>query len=354
MDFLISDDAKRILGRFADREDLQAKNLAQALVTFERIWVGARAVEILEADDPSAWIAAGIAAAARLLSAVAPVIRYQRERFRGSPGAVPGTLRHDLGLQMKEDAVHRLLDVWAGGESCAWLSFQAARLLDGLAPESEANVLCVACKVWSIHYASWLMREALSLLGGIGVTEDCPGLLGQKWIDSLAETFGEDSDVAQRRLALAMRDEVFLTHFREWMREMQAIAATHPSVGAGAQAVAMEMWLWTFERLRDPNLRSQLAGALCGILASRAQILGVIELQRTIPDATFLSDLCHIQAANVTGDVARVYAGLVSGYGDDSARVGFAEMQVLLDGALAGSFAAKDRAAGALIRVRIS
>jgi hypothetical protein len=352
LDFLISDDARRILWRFADHDNSQGKNLAQALVTFERAWASSGPGETLEADEPSAWVAAGTRAAARLLSAVEPVILYQRERFRGGSGAGAGTPRYDLGLQMKEDAVHRLLDVWTGGESCAALSFQAARLLDRRGPESVANVLCPACKVWSIHHASGLMREALSLLGGIGVTEDCPGRLVHKWIDSQREAMCEGAQGgAQRRLAVAMSDELFLRHLREWMRELQAIVATHSGIGAGALAVAMEVWLWTFERM--PREALALVDLLCGILASRAQILDVIELLRANPsEAALLSDLCHIQAVNVTGEVARVCAGLVYGYGDDSAGVGFAEMQILLDGALAGSLAVKDRALEALIRVK--
>jgi hypothetical protein len=28
------------------------------------------------------------------------------------------------------------------------------------------------------------VREAVSLMGGYGITEDCPGFLGQKWMDA--------------------------------------------------------------------------------------------------------------------------------------------------------------------------
>ena len=70
---------------------------------------------------------------AKLLSAVEPVIRYQRGRFRGGEGA-PGTPRYELGLQQKEDALHRLVDIWATGEASASLGFAAARLFDELDP----------------------------------------------------------------------------------------------------------------------------------------------------------------------------------------------------------------------------
>jgi hypothetical protein len=402
-DSLPNDDARRILWRFADRDDSQMlvrsvravargpvarlvqqgarkthewipakqellracdgftegpKNLAQALVTFELAWVDAGAVEILEAVVRRSRVAAGITAAARLLSAVEPVIRYQRERFRGSSTTGSGTPRYDLGLQMKEDAVNRLLEVWTGGESCASLGFEAARLLERLDPvlESVANVLCLACRVWSIHHAPRLMRKAVSLMGGSGVTEDCPGFVGYKWIEPQMDAIAEGPQGAPRRqLGVAMADQLFLAQFRAWMRELEAVAATHPSIGAGALAIAMEVWLWTLQRLQHLSLGWQgavtlaLADALCGILASRAQILDVIELLTKSPShATFLSDLCHVQAVNVTGEVGRVCAELVHGYGET-----FSDMQVLLDTALAGSVSVRDRALEAVIRVRI-
>ena len=72
--------------------------------------------------------------AAKLLSAVEPVIRYQRQRFRGAEGAKPGTVRYEQGIQQREDALHRLVDVWATGEAAASLGFAAARLFDELDP----------------------------------------------------------------------------------------------------------------------------------------------------------------------------------------------------------------------------
>ena len=68
----------------------------------------------------------GLMTAAKLLSAIEPLIRYHRTRFRGGQAA-PGTPRHDLGLQTKEDVLHRVIDVWATGEAAASLGFAAAR-----------------------------------------------------------------------------------------------------------------------------------------------------------------------------------------------------------------------------------
>ncbi len=70
-----------------------------------------------------------------------------------------------------------------------------------------------------------------------------------------------------------------------------------------------------------------LADALCWLLASRYQILDVLELEaRGAADAAvtealpgtvqFLSDLCHTQAAQAAGEVSRICAELVFGYND--------------------------------------
>src|SRR5581483_5564442 len=90
--------------------------------------------EIIEAVFRRTRVTVGIMTAAKLRSAIEPVIRYQRGRCRGSSEAGPGSPRYELGLQMKEDVVHRLVDVWAAGESSASLWFEAARVFDWLDP----------------------------------------------------------------------------------------------------------------------------------------------------------------------------------------------------------------------------
>src|SRR5690349_13535264 len=90
--------------------------------------------EIIEAVFRRTRVTVAIMTSAKLLSAVEPVIRYGRGRFRGSSAGGPGTPRYEMGLQMKEDVVHRLVDVWATGEASASLGFEAARLFDVLDP----------------------------------------------------------------------------------------------------------------------------------------------------------------------------------------------------------------------------
>ncbi len=98
--------------------------------------------EIIEAVFRRTRVTVGVMTAAKLLSAVEPVIRYQRGRFRGGETATPGSVRYELGLQARQDSLHRLLDVWATGEASASLAFAAAHAFDELDPlEKEMEQL---------------------------------------------------------------------------------------------------------------------------------------------------------------------------------------------------------------------
>jgi alkylation response protein AidB-like acyl-CoA dehydrogenase len=354
--------------------------------------------EIIEAVFRRTRVTVGLMTAAKLLSAVEPVIRYQRGRFRGAEGARPGTVRYEQGIQQREDALHRLVDVWATGEAAASLGFATARLFDELDPiekqktailkergtqggraqlkalreseqraiellamrpndprraeleadplvnfvlkDAEANVLCPATKLWNTGHGANVMREAVSLMGGYGITEDCPGFLASKWMDAQLEATYEGPEAVQRRqLTVTMTSEVFLAQYRAWTSEMRRIASRRPGTGACTLATAMQMWLWTLNHLQkatDPDgnklyhgqrqgVTFPLADALCWLLASRCQILDVLELEaRGAENALateglegtvqFLSDLCHTQAAQASGEVSRICAELVFGY----------------------------------------
>ena len=354
--------------------------------------------EVIEAVFRRTRVTVGLMTAAKLLSAVEPVIRYQRERFHGAAGVKPGSMRYELGIQQREDALHRLVDVWAMGEAAASLGFAAARIFDDLEPlekqknalmkqlgvsgkravlkalqeseqraiellglaaddprrealaadpmvdfvlkDSEADVLCPATKLWNTGVGANMMREAVSLMGGYGITEDCPGFLANKWMDAQLEATYEGPEAVQRRqLTITMTREVFLAQFRAWIAEMRRIAGVHPGTGACTLASAMEMWQWALaylQRTSDPagnklyhgqrqGVTFALADALCWLVASRCQILDVLELEaRGGDDAVaaeglagtvqFLSDLAHVQAARAAGEVSRICAELVFGY----------------------------------------
>jgi alkylation response protein AidB-like acyl-CoA dehydrogenase len=357
--------------------------------------------EIIEAVFRRTRVPVGLMTAAKLLSAVEPVIRYQRERFRGAEGARPGSLRYEQGIQQREDALHRLVDVWATGEAATSLGFAAARLFDTLDPlekkktallqargvqggraemkalketeqaaiellslrvnnpdsprraeletdplveyvllDAEANVICPATKLWNTGHGANMLREAVSLMGGYGITEDCPGFLANKWMDAQLEATYEGPEAVQRRqLTVTMTSDVFLAQFRAWTAEMRRIASDHPGTGACTLASAMNLWLWTLnylQRSTDPDggklyhgqrqgVTFALADALCWLLASRYQILDVLELEARGGDDSvvaeglagtvqFLSDLCHTQAAQAAGEASRICAELVFGY----------------------------------------
>jgi alkylation response protein AidB-like acyl-CoA dehydrogenase len=354
--------------------------------------------EVIESVFRRTRVPVGLMTAAKLISAVEPVIRYQRQRFRGAEGSKPGSIRYEQGIQQREDALHRLVDIWATGEAAASLGFAAARLFDTLDPlekqknailaergvqggraelralkeselqaiellslkesdprraeleadplvqfvlkDAEANVLCPATKLWNTGHGTNMMREAVSLMGGYGITEDCPGFLGAKWMDSQLEATYEGPEAVQRRqLTVTMNSDVFLAQFRVWTGDMRRIAATNPGTGACTLASAMHLWLWTLKYLlkaTDPSgsklyhgqrqgVTFALADALCWLLASRCQILDVLELESqggNDPVASeglegtvqFLSDLCHTQAAQAAGEASRICAELVFGY----------------------------------------
>jgi alkylation response protein AidB-like acyl-CoA dehydrogenase len=354
--------------------------------------------EIIEAVFRRTRVPVGLMTAAKLLSAVEPVIRYQRERFRGAEGLKPGSARYEQGIQQREDALHRLVDVWATGEAATSLGFNAARLFDALDPvekqktailkeqgiqggraemkalreseqkaiellslkpgdprraeleadplvqyvlmDAEANVICPATKLWCTGHGANMMREAVSLMGGYGITEDCPGFLANKWMDAQLEATYEGPEAVQRRqLTITMTGEVFLAQFAAWTAEMRRVASNRPGTGACTLASAMQMWLWTLSYLQkatDPygnklyhgqrqGVTFALADALCWLLASRCQILDVLELEARGGDdpvaaeglegtLQFLSDLCHTQAAQAAGEASRICAELVFGY----------------------------------------
>ena len=354
--------------------------------------------EVIEAVFRRTRVPVGLMTSAKLLSAVEPVIRYQRERFRGAEGSKPGSVRYEQGIQQREDALHRLVDVWAAGEAGTSMGFAAARLFDAMEPiekqktailkergvqggraemkalkesehravellslpldsprraeleadplvgyvlmDAEANVICPATKLWNTGHGANMMREALSLMGGYGITEDCPGFLGSKWTDSALEAIYEGPEAVQRRqLTVTMTGEVFLAQFRAWTGEMRRIASDRPGTGACTLASAMNLWLWTLnylQRATDPDgnklyhgqrqgVTFALADALCWLLASRYQILDVLEVEARGPEnpvvaeglagtVQFLSDLCHTQAAQAAGEASRICGELVFGY----------------------------------------
>jgi alkylation response protein AidB-like acyl-CoA dehydrogenase len=382
--------ASRIIGGYTIRDGTIVPNYSHG--------------EVIEAVFRRTRVTVGLMTSAKLLSAVEPVIRYHRGRFRGGEGIQPGSPRFELGLQQKEDVLHRLVDIWATGEAATSLGFEAARLFDELDPlerlkdeyfaargvaagrpqfralatiakdaleflresarpesqrnvarcdalrddpmvrfvllDSVANVLCPAVKLWNTGHGANVMREAVSLMGGYGITEDCPGFLGHKWMDAQLEATYEGPEAVQRRqLSISMTNELFLAQYTGWIAEMRRLASERAGTGACTLATAMQMWLWTLKHLQqatDPDgarlyqssrqgVSFTLADALSWILAARQQVLDLLELEKQGPDhpvvaeqlptlVPFLADLCHVQTTRAAGEVGRLCSELVFGY----------------------------------------
>jgi hypothetical protein len=360
-------------------------------------------------------VAIAITAAAGLRSAAETIICYQKQRFRGSWVTGPGLSRYELGLQTKEAAVHSLVEICAAGEALAAMAFETTRMLDqlqeaGRQPEPTplvpdlasktddaiaggtaklnnlATVFGMACELFRTRTGSRQMREAVNLLGGSGVLEDGPGLIGYKWAMSQLEgALGVSEPIQQFRLANAMTTEVFLVEFRRWKLDLQTIARSQTSAGAQWLATAMEMWLLTLYRLcpqvaagdAGSNRRNivhfgvefELADILCSLLASRSQILDTVDLQRTRlwnrnveaeqPEVVNLrSQLCYVQVGTATAEVVRVCAYLVHSYALSAARKQdwldeFNVLQAQLSACHAESCLAKERAAELLTKIEI-
>jgi len=419
--------ASRIIGGYTVKDGVIVPNYSHA--------------EIIGSVFHRTRIPVGVMTSAKLLSSVEPIIRYHRGRFRGGD-AQPGTPRFDQGLQMKEDAVQRLADLWSIGEAGCSLGFDAARKADLLDPlerekdrqfqeqgitgpraqmsalkkmeplvleylnlaytpedkrdaarfaelsadvfvqsivlDAETNVLIPACKLWCPGVGANMMREAVSLVGGYGVTEDCPGFLFQKWTDTQLEATYEGPEVVQRRhMTATMANPVFLALMGHWIDELEGQAETWPAAGTKSLAQAMRLWLWTLNHLQTSKdadgkklfsgnrqgVTFPLADALAWLVAARSFVDDVRELKDKGPEnpmlaeslddtVGFFADLATIQNARTAGEVGRLCADLVYGYGSGPADE-FASLRGKLDASLAGARLARDRAGEAICGVMI-
>ena len=418
--------AHRIIGGYTVRDGVIVPNFNHS--------------EIIEAVFKRTRVTVALMSAAKLLSAVEPIIRYQRGRFRGG-NLEPGSPRYELGIQQKDDATHRLAAIWAMGEASASLGFAAARIFDDLDPlekekdrilaekgiergraelkemmriqkdairvidaetdgssdaeidtlkndglvqyvltDSIANVLCPASKLWCTGQGATVMREAVSMMGGYGITEDCPGFLGQKWMDAQLEATYEGPEAVQRRqLTFTMTNPVFLAWMKSWMRQLYKISEQRPEIGADLIASEFELWLFVLDFLQKnkdekgvklytssrQGTTFPMADALSWLLASLYQILDVVELAESGPEnpavgeqaagtVQFFSDLCMIQAVRAVGESGRLLSELFYGYVSDPADVQtFKDLRCNVDGLSFGLGEAKARAGEALTQIMI-
>ncbi|MCQ2393236.1 MAG: acyl-CoA/acyl-ACP dehydrogenase [Kiritimatiellae bacterium] len=371
-------------------------------------------------------VGVGVMGAGSLMSAIEPVIRYQRTRFRGAVGVEESSPRYQQGLQMKEDVTERLADVWATAEAASSLGFDISRRFDELeliqdeakaklgkgremlknmkAPMEKAvqllaegmdpmtdedvtvrfvylqalcNILCPSCKLWNTGHGADVMRQAVTLMGGYGITEDCPGFLFYKWTDMQLDATYEGPEAVQRRqISETMANPVFLAQVEAWAKTLAAQSVE----GASALAAALRLWAWTqnfAKTAKDPNGKKlggsqrhgvvfPLADALAGLMAAtsfQADIAFLAVQGKDHPvvgpelDGTVntFNDLFGTIVADVAGEAAKICTGVVYGFGAATAedKAAFAALRATLDEAQAGTRLAKDRAAKCLTTVMI-
>ena len=374
-------------------------------------------------------VGVGVMGAGSLMSAIEPVIRYQRTRFRGAAGVDETSPRYQQGLQMKEDVTERLADVWATAEAAASLGFDISRRYDELeliqdeakaklgkgremlrnmkAPMEKAvailaaggdpladedvtvryvyllavcNILCPSCKLWNTGHGANVMREAVSLMGGYGITEDCPGFLFYKWTDMQLDATYEGPEAVQRRqISETMANTVFLAQLEAWAKELDACPKADEN-GSHALAAALRLWAWTrafAAGAKDPNGKKLGASQRHGVVFPLSDALaGLMAAMSFWQDIKFLAlngaehpvvgpelqgylntfnDLLGTVIADVAGEAAKICSGVVYGFGAASAddKAAFAALRNALDEALAGTRLAKDRAAKALTTIMI-
>jgi len=243
------------------------------------------------------------------------------------------------------------------------------------------NVLCPATKLWDTGHGANMMREAVSLMGGYGITSDCPGFLFNKWTDAQLEATYEGPEVVQRRqISVTMNNEVFLAQVEQWVAELRALAVARPGTGMEALAEGFELWLWMrsfIDTAKDAYGRQlsqsqrhgvlfPMADAISWLLAVRSLVADVQELAAKGPEhpvvgseiegyVNTFTDLAHVQIARAVGEVGRISAELVYGYGaaSDETAAEFQKRRARLDATLAGARLAKDRAAKALTQIMI-
>ena len=374
-------------------------------------------------------VGVGVMGGAALMSSIEPVIRYQRTRFRGAAGVAENSPRYTLGLQMKEDAVERLADVWATAEAASSLGFDISRLFDELekiqdeakeklgkgremlknmkAPMDKAvallnegkdpmededvtvryvylqalcNILCPSVKLFNTGYCANVMRESVSLMGGYGITEDCPGFLFYKWTDMQLDATYEGPECVQRRqISETMSNPVFLAQVEKWAKGLDACPKASEN-GSKAIAAALRLWAWTREfakNAKDAEGRKlgqsqrhgvafPLADALSKLMAARCFWSDIAFLAQNGAEHPVVgpelesylntfNDLLGTIAAITAGEAARVCAEIVYGFDAASAeeKAQFAALRNAVDEALAGTRLAKDRAAKCLTTIMI-
>ena len=260
-----------------------------------------------------------------------------------------------------------------------------ATTLGFLIRDALVQVLCPAVKLWNTWQGQRAMREAVSLMGGYGITEDSPGFLMQKWIDTQLEATYEGPEAVQRRqLSVTMASPIFLKQLELWAKDFlkQSTNSSCKDLGLNIIAHASKVWLQAMhytQKHQDAQgalyhsqrqgISFALADALTWVMASRYQALDVLRLiaqannlahlAEALPGTiSYLSDLCQWQALRMAGEVLRITEEIILGTqatDDDQAdRQAFIQSTADLRGQLTGARAALTRAGEHLAAVTVA
>ena len=176
-------------------------------------------------------------------------------------------------------------------------------------------------------------------MGGYGITEDCPGFLGQKWMDAQLEATYEGPEAVQRRqMSVTMVDAALPRPAEELVArapppELAPTPAPAPapwprpsSSGSGPSGIWRRQWTPTARSSTPRRARGSPSSwptrspgwwrraPRCST-SSSWPTRGGDTLGDALPGtARFFADLCHVQAARAAGEVGRICAELVHGY----------------------------------------
>jgi alkylation response protein AidB-like acyl-CoA dehydrogenase len=246
--------------------------------------------------------------------------------------------------------------------------------------QALCNILCPSVKLFNTGHCANVMRESVSLMGGYGITEDCPGFLFYKWTDMQLDATYEGPECVQRRqISETMNSPVFLAQVERWAKELDA-CPRGPANGTKALAAGLRLWAWTREfakNAKDSEGRKlgqsqrhgvafPLADALAGLMAARCFYSDILFLSQNGKDHPVVgpelesylntfNDLLGTISANVVGDAARICAEIVYGFdaATDEEKATFASLRSQMDAALSGTRLSKDRAAKCLTTIMI-
>jgi hypothetical protein len=168
--------------------------------------------------------------------------------------------------------------------------------------EAEASVLCPACKLWNTGHGAVMMREAVALMGGYGITEDCPGFLFHKWTDCQLEATYEGPEPCSAPSSRPPWSTRSFWPSPPLRGRARGPARRPPGTGREQHRRGFRLWLWTLTsflrkgRRRQPPVPRQTPGVTfpwptpCVARGRACKFLDVVELAEKGPGNPILAE----------------------------------------------------------------